>query len=146
MIYDLKYDFKKQQIIEKLKYFIKNEKVVELKLVTKKKTISTNNYFHLIVSWFAFEYGEDAKYIKEEIIKKIVCEDIFKYEYVNKKTGECRDAYRSWSDLNQQESNIVIEKFRNYSSKEAGIYLPEPSDLATLNQIEIELKNNQIYT
>jgi len=37
----------------------------------------------------------------------------------------------------------AIERFRNYASKEAGIYLPEAGEIAMLQQIEHEVKNNQ---
>ena len=39
----------------------------------------------------------------------------------------------------------AIERFRNYASKEAGIYLPEPGELAMLQQIENEIKKNEQY-
>jgi hypothetical protein len=37
----------------------------------------------------------------------------------------------------------AIERFRNYAGKEAGIYLPEAGEIAMLQQIEHEVKNNQ---
>jgi hypothetical protein len=38
----------------------------------------------------------------------------------------------------------LCNRFRDYASKEAGIYLPEPSDLVLLQEIEIQI-NNQNY-
>ena len=52
--------------------------------------------------------------------------------------------WRSTADLDTKELTTAIDKFRDYSSAEAGIYLPEPKDLAILQDIEIELKNNKI--
>jgi hypothetical protein len=40
---------------------------------------------------------------------------------------------------------LCINRFRDYASKEAGIYLPEPSDLVLLQEIEIQINNNQNY-
>jgi hypothetical protein len=40
---------------------------------------------------------------------------------------------------------LCINRFRDYASKEAGIYLPEPSDLVLLQEIEIQINNNKNY-
>ena len=40
---------------------------------------------------------------------------------------------------------LCINRFRDYASKEAGIYLPEPTDLVMIRQLEIEVTNNQQY-
>jgi hypothetical protein len=145
MIYRLKNDFEKQNFITKVKSLIDKKKDVELIVINQKKSVPTNSYFHLIIGWFALEYGETIEYVKQSMIKKDICPEIFKFDYVNKKTGEIRESYRSFADLNQSESNYVIDKFRNYSSKEAGIYLPDKSDLINLHQIDIELKKNKQY-
>ncbi|MEG0188851.1 MAG: hypothetical protein RR447_10895 [Algoriella sp.] len=49
-----------------------------------------------------------------------------------------------YNTSNPVERQKAIEKFRDYSSVEAGIYLPSPDEKDFLLQIEIELKNNQI--
>ena len=94
---------------------------------------------------FALEYGETAEYIKQEIFKKQVNRDIFIFQFANKKTGEIRDEFRSTSDLDTKELTVAIERFRNWASKEGGIYLPEPKDLALLNEIEYQIKLNAEY-
>ena len=38
---------------------------------------------------------------------------------------------------------LAIDRFRDFSSKELGIYLPEPSDLAILQDIENQLSKNK---
>jgi len=40
---------------------------------------------------------------------------------------------------------LAINRFRDYSSKEAGIYLPEPNDLVFMQQIEVSMNNNKTY-
>ena len=44
-------------------------------------------------------------------------------------------------------SALAIERFRDWSSKEAGIYLPSPCENQYLEQImrDLEMYNNQIY-
>lgn len=61
------------------------------------------------------------------------------YEYVKNKEV----FMRSSRELNTEEMTISIEKFRNYSSVEAGVYLPEPSDLNFLQEIEMEMGKNR---
>jgi hypothetical protein len=145
MIYQLDNELDYNRLKEKIKYFVEKQKTIEVKEVRAVRSLSQNSYFYLIVSWFAIEYGETADYVKNEIIKKQVCKSIFKTEFVNKKTGEIREAYKSTSELDTKEFTIVIEMFRNYSSKEAGIYLPEPSDMAFINEIKREITKNNKY-
>ena len=53
--------------------------------------------------------------------------------------------FRSSRDLDTAEKTITIDKFRNYSSKEAGVYLPGPDEKRFLQQIEIDASKNQQY-
>ena len=89
------------------------------------------------------EYGETPEYVKQDIFKKLVNPQIFLTEYVNYKTGEVREAWRSTADLNTKEMTTAIDNFRDYASKEAGIYLPTPDDLISLNEIERQVNNLQ---
>lgn len=145
MIYNPQNPIDIQRAIEKMKHFIAKGKPFELKAMPKRKSIQQNSYFHLIVGWFAWEYGEDFEYVKQEMIKKLICPEIFKYDKVNERTGEVREAYKSFATITKEETTYVIDKFRDYSAKKAGIYLPEPSDMAALQEIEVQLKNNEKY-
>jgi hypothetical protein len=145
MIYNPTNEIDAQRSVEKLKYFIKKKKVFELKQKQVSKTYPQLKYVHLIMGWFALEYGETLEYIKLEYFKKLVNPTIFEYEYINRKTGEIRIEYKSLADVTKDELTLAINRFRDYSSKEAGIYLPEPNDLAIMQQIEIELTNNKQY-
>ena len=77
------------------------------------------------------------------MFKKIVNPQIFRTEYVNCKTGEIREAWRSTASLDTKEMTTAIDNFRDYASKEAGIYLPTPDDLVYLNEIEKQVNNLQ---
>jgi hypothetical protein len=90
MIYRLKNDFDKQNFITKVKSLIVQQKDVELIVINQKKSLQTNSYFHLIIGWFALEYGETFEYVKQKMIKQYICPETFKFEYANKKTGEIR--------------------------------------------------------
>ncbi len=145
MIYNPSNEIDVQRSVDKLKYFIKKKKVFELKQKQVSKTYPQIKYVHLIMGWFALEYGETLEYIKLEYFKKLVNPSIFEFEFINRKTGEVRTSYKSLADVTKDELTLAINRFRDFSSKEAGIYLPEPRDLAILQQIEIELNNNKQY-
>ncbi|URM37185.1 hypothetical protein [Flavobacterium anhuiense] len=141
MLYNPEKPFDVQRANEKLAYFVKHNKVFELSAKKVPKTYPQLKYVHLIMSWFAWEYGESLEYIKLEFFKKLVNPEIFKYEFVNRKNGEIREEYKSLKNVTKDELTIAIDRFRDYSSKEAGIYLPEPSDLALMRELEIQVKN-----
>jgi hypothetical protein len=145
MIYNAKNSFDCIKAEERLKYLISNEKKFELTEKKPLRTLSQNNYLHLILSYFALEYGETAEYTKQKIFKKIVNPQIFITEYVNRKSGEIREELRSTGDLDTKELTDAINRFMDYSSKIAGIYLPRPEDVLYLEEIEKQISNQKQY-
>lgn len=143
MIFNASNEFDIQRAKERLGYLIDKKKTFEITEKKPKRTYSQNNYIHLLFAWFALEYGETPEYVKQDIFKKLVNPQIFLTEYVNYKTGEVREAWRSTADLNTKEMTTAIDNFRDYASKEAGIYLPTPDDLISLNEIERQMNNLQ---
>jgi hypothetical protein len=143
MLYDANKQIDVQNALSKLNFLIEKKVLFELTEKRKKRTYSQNNYQHLLFSWFALHTGYTSEEVKQEIYKKIVNPNIF-YEG---EFGEIVkiERWRSTSDLDTNETTIAINRFRDYSSKEAGIYLPEPDDLLSLQEIEIQVKNNQKY-
>lgn len=125
------------------------QKGAKIEILEKKKnrSYSQNNYLHLILGWYALEYGDTLEEIKQEHFKKIANPDIFKAEFVNQKTGEVRDRWRSTAELNTQEFSLATERFRNYAMKTLNLYLPEPKDLVHLDEIanQLEEHHNKIY-
>lgn len=142
MIYNSTNKFDVEKAKTRFNWLLENNKTFELTEKRAKRSISQNSYLHLILSWYALEYGETMEYIKQDVFKKEINKDIFQTEYTNKKTGEIRTDWKSTSNIDSKEMTTAIDRFRNYSSKEAGIYLPEPNDMAFLQQIENEIKNN----
>lgn len=143
MIYNSEKPIDIQNAIAKLKYFIEKKYSFELKRKLPKRSISQNSYLHLLFSWFALQTGYTAEEVKQEIFKKIVNTNTF-YEG---EFGEIIkiERWRSTASLNTQEMTLCIDRFRDYSAKEAGIYLPEPRELAIIQEMEIQIANNQQY-
>lgn len=144
MIFNLAIDNDKRQAIERFKHFLDQKKVVEIKVKRKRRSISQNNYLHLILSWFGVEFGYTLEEVKQEIFKKHINTDLF---YDGEKSGIVNiSKWRSTSDLKTDEMTIAIDKFRNFSAKQ-GVYLPEPADLVAIGELERELSkhNNKQY-
>lgn len=136
MIYDLDKDHDVQKFKEHTNLAIDKKVRVELKQKRLKRSFSQNAYLHLILSYFANEYGDSLDFVKQYFFKEVVNPDLFKIEYENKKQGYKRIEWRSSADLDSKEMTIAIDKFRHYSIQEAGIYLPEASQTELINHIE----------
>ena len=142
MIYNTSNLVERQKAITRIKKLLDNKAIVEIVEKKSTRTIKQNRYLHLILGFFASETGYTLEETKQEIFKKIVNPALF-YE------GEIGEIvtiqrWRSTADLDTLEMTQAIEKFRDYSSCQAGIYLPSPDEKDFLLQIEIELKNNRI--
>ncbi|MFC2109844.1 hypothetical protein ACFLSU_04640 [Bacteroidota bacterium] len=142
MLFNATKPFDVEKATKKFNALIEKQGRFELTEKKGNKTHNQNKYLHLILGWFAVEYGERVDYVKQKMFKKTVNKEIFQTEYVNKKTGEVREDLKSWADLDINDATLAITRFRNWSSQTAGIYLPEPDDLALLNQIEEELSKH----
>lgn len=129
--------------VEKIKYLVKHNKVFEIKEKRKRRSISQNNYLHLILSWFALETGYTMEEVKQEIFKKVVNPGTF-YEGEFGRLVKI-ERWRSTANLNTAEMTLCIDRFRHYSAKEAGIYLPEPEDMVKIREMEKEIENNKKF-
>jgi len=118
---------------------------VELRKINQSRTPQQNKYLHVLLGYFAVNYGDEMPYVKEEIFKKLVNPEIFITEFTNRKTGEIREYIKSTSALDSGELTVAIDRFRNYSSKEAGIYLAEPHELDYLREMECEMEKVKQY-
>lgn len=140
MIYNPNKEIDIQNSITRINWLIKNKKLFELTQKREKRSISQNSYLHLLFSWFGLQTGHTFKEVKQDIFKMHVNSDLF-YE------GEIEGAitvqrWGSTADLNTKQMTLAIDRFRDFSSKECGFYLPEPKDLVLLQDMEIELSKH----
>jgi hypothetical protein len=145
MILDATKQFDVERARTRLEKLIENKSKFELTEKKPVRSVSQNAYLHLIIGWFAIEYGETIDYVKRMIFKKLVNPKIFIFERENKKTGEKRKELRSSADLDSAEMTTAIDRFRDYSSKEFGVYLPEAGEMDFLNEIKTQIENNKNY-
>lgn len=145
MLYNCSNPLDKANFLDRANVLAERGDVVELK-TKKQRSLKQSAYLHCLFDYFGCQYGEDGDYVKEEYFKKLVNPDIFVLsEGIDRFTGKQKWQLRSTADLTTEEMSICIDRFRNWSSKEAGIYLPTAQEGALLRLCEIEISKAQRY-
>lgn len=144
MIYNLSNDFDRQRFKVRCNALYKQGGVVDLTAKKERRTIPQNAYLHLILGWFAIETGNTLGFVKQEYFKRYINPDLFVVEIEDKHLGKV-SVLRSSRDLNTAEMTTAIERFRNWSSAEAGVYLPSPDEKQYLDFIEAQAYYYNLY-
>lgn len=144
MIYNLSSPLDVQNAKTRLELLIKRGCIVELSEKKAKRSLSQNRYLHLLLGYFASQTGNTLEWVKQQYYKKLCNPDLF--------IGECEDLFlgrvkyvRSSADLRTDEMNLSIERFRNWSAAEAGIYLPEATSEAEIAALQVEVERYKTY-
>lgn len=90
------------------------------------------------------ETGNSLDFVKREYFKRHINSEIFTIEREDEFLGKVQ-VLRSSRDLDTAEMTLAINRFRDWSSNEAGIYLPSPEEQAFLQTIEIEMMRHKEY-
>lgn len=145
MLYDNSNPLQRENFLARANLLAKRGEVVELRS-KRQRTLNQNAYLHVLLSYFAVQYGETADYVKDEYFKKLVNPNHFVVSQgLDKFTGRPRIKCKSTSDLTIEEMSVCIDRFRDWSSKEAGIYLPTAEEGILLRQCEIEISQAERY-
>lgn len=146
MLYDLSNEYQKQDFISKVKALLEGNKlpVVELKKINPQRTRSQNAYLHVILGYFASQTGYSIDEVKHDFFKKECNPELFYRERVNVKGNTVR-YLRSSADLDTAEMTLAIQRFRNWSSAKAGIYLPDANEKSFLTYCEQEMERFKEY-
>ena len=124
-MYDLSSILDRERFKRRCNDLFKAGKVVELS-DRSRRTTRQNSYLHLLLGWF------------------VVNRDIFVAEKEDRWLGRTED-FRSVSSLSSAELSTAIDRFRDWSSREAGIYLPEANEEQFLKAIEVEMNRMKRY-
>lgn len=142
MKYNLSDPLQLEQFKNRVALAVKSGKgVYELKFCHPGRTLKQNAYLHLIISYFASQYGENVEFVKQNYFKLAANRDIFVREKDDPLAGHIR-FLRSSSSLTTDEMRTAIERFRNWSSMTAGIYIPSSEEKDLLLNAEIEVSKN----
>lgn len=90
------------------------------------------------------ECGYTLEEVKKEYFKVLVNPDLFIVEKEFKHIGK-RKVLRSSAALDSAEMTTAIERFRNWASTEAGIYLPSANEEEMIALMEVELSRYKEY-
>ena len=99
---------------------------VEVKRKYPNRTLKQNAYLHVLLGYYASEFGYTKEEVKIDTFKRLCNPDIFIRKRVNNRGKEV-SYLRSSADLSTDEMRIAIEKFRFYSENE-GFHLPAPHE------------------
>lgn len=143
MLYDLHNELHRSAFKARCNALYRKGGVVEL-TDRSRRTPAQNRYLHLILGWFAVEYGESVRYVKEEYFKRLVNPDLFVTRRHDKWIGDVT-LLRSTRDLTVSELSQAVDRFRDWSSREAGIYLPEANEEEMLRSMEVEVNRMSRY-
>ena len=129
---------------EYLETLIRSGEPFELKRRAPKRTGRQNAYLHVIIGFFASEYGCSLEEAKIDFFKRECNKEIFEREGVNKK-GKPVTYLRSSKDLTTSEMATATDRFRHWSSAVAGIYLPAPNEEQFLAYCEKVIEENKEF-
>lgn len=144
MLFVLKYDDEVRKFLDKVTKLVEKQAVVNLSEKFPQRSLKQNSYLHLILTYFASEYGCTPDDAKQDYFKKLVNPDIFVREKENKK-GKVVRYCRSSSELTTQEMTLAIDRFRHWSAIEGDIYLPSPDDRDFILHCEQEIERNRQF-
>ena len=144
MILDLSKDGDRSKFRSYCEYLLKRQVIVEVKERKHQRSLSQNSYLHVCLAYFASEFGYDLETVKYDIFKRQVNNEIFARERENR-NGKRVVYMRSSRDLDTGEMTTAIERFRNWSASEAGLYIPEPHEYDALLEAEKQIALYEKY-
>ena len=143
-LYDTSNPLQKEQFKARSAKLAESGKIVELTEKKPKRSSNQNRYLHTILAYFACETGNTTEWAKQQYYKKLVNPTIFIRETDDPYLGKIK-VLRSSSDLDVNEMNTSIDRFRNWASAEAGVYIPSADEERLIQLMEIDIERNKPY-
>lgn len=137
MLYDLKNPLDRERFKRRCNALFTKQGIVELTEKTQRSS-QQNKYLHLLLGYLAMETGNELDYVKEIFYKRAANKELFVRENDDQILGKV-EYLRSSADLSKEEMTLSIDRFRNWSSQTAGIYLPTANEQEFLASIEYEM-------
>lgn len=147
MIYDLRNALdvlRLQSRLRKIEKAISEGKPMVLELTERtSRTMPQNSYLHLILQYFAAEAGLTTEYVKRYMFKATVNPHIFVRTRHDEILHRDVKVLRSTRELSREEMSEAIDRFLDWSAREADILLPEASHTDALIECEKFIDNNK---
>lgn len=144
MVYDTSNPLDNANFLLRAKKLAESGKIVELTEKKPRRSLPQNKYLHVILAYFGTQTGDTLAWVKERYYKVLINPDIFIRQKDDKFLGKTQ-YLRSSADLDTAEMSLSIERFRNWASQEAGIYIPSADEAMLVQQMEIEIERNKGY-
>ena len=145
MKYDLSNQSDRERLMEHVRQAVeKREGIVEFTTKKRQRSLPQNRYLHVILSYFASQYGESMAYVKEKFFKEVCNRELF-YELVNDRILGYTERVRNTADLTTEEMSLAIERFRDFCAMNAGIYIPSSDEHRLLELAEMEVERHKEY-
>ena len=144
MLYDLNNILDRERFKRRTSALYEKRVIVELSEKTNRSS-SQNRYLHLLLGYLALETGNTLEYVKEQYYKRTANPGLFVRKKEDTLLGRETEETRSSADLSKEEMAMSITRLRDWSSQEAGIYLPSADEQGFLQMIELEMSRQQRY-
>lgn len=144
MIYNLSSPLDKANFLLRAKKLADSGVIVDLTEKKPRRSLPQNKYLHVILAYFGTQTGNTLEWVKQQYYKKLVNPDLFIREKEDKYLGRIK-VLRSSADLDTAEMTESIEKFRNWTAQEAGIYIPSADEAILIQQMEIEIERSKEF-
>ncbi len=144
MIYNLSSPLDKANFLLRAKKLADSGVIVDLTEKKPRRSLPQNKYLHVILAYFGTQTGNTLEWVKQQYYKKLVNPDIFIREKEDKYLGRIK-VLRSSADLDTSEFSLSIERFKNWATQEAGIYIPSADEAILIQHMEIEIERNKDF-
>ena len=137
MLYDLRNPLDRERFKRRCNALFEKRGIVDLSEKTQRSS-QQNKYLHLLIGYLAIETGNSIDYVKEIFYKRTANKELYVREKEDGILGKV-EYLRSSADLSKEEMTLSIDRFRDWSSQTAGIYLPTANEQEFLASIEYEM-------
>lgn len=144
MIYDTSNPLDKANFLLRAKKLADKGAIIELTEKKPRRTLSQNSYLHVTIAYFASQYGCTTEWAKQRYFKQLVNPELFVREKDDEFLGRVK-YLRSSADLDVSEMSLAIDRWRNWCSIEASIYIPSADEAILIQQMEMEIERNKEF-
>lgn len=144
MIYNTSNPLDKANFMLRAKKLAESGVIVDLTEKKPRRSLPQNKYLHVILAYFGTQTGNTLEWVKQQYYKKLVNPDLFIREKEDKYLGRIK-VLRSSADLDMAEMSLSIDRFRNWSAQEAGVYIPAADEAILIQQMEIEIERSKEF-
>lgn len=144
MIYNTSNPLDKANFLVRSRKLAESGVIVDLTEKKPRRSLPQNKYLHVILAYFGTQTGNTLEWVKQQYYKKLVNPDLFIREKEDKYLGRIK-VLRSSADLDTAEMSLSVDRFRNWATQEAGIYIPSADEAILIQQMEIEIERSKEF-